>query len=138
MHTNLSLSTLKSVTILYKFCCFLFTNNTGELYPVRPFSIIPNFSNLSISLCTTAFCSSLIGYGCTKNGESSRGCNLTSKYGHVKISSPKLKASHFCFNISTTAILSSEVKTDFDRSILLSINSSSVQSLCGSSLSNHG
>ena len=126
MHTSHSLSTLKSVTTLYKFCCFLFTNNTGELYPIRPFSIIPNLSNLSISLCTIAFCSSLIGYGHAKNGVSSRSCNLTSKYEHVPISSLKLKASCFCFSISTTSVFSSEVKIDIDRSILLSINLLSV------------
>ena len=93
--TNHSLSTLKSVTTLYKFCCFLFTRRTGELYPVKPLRIIPNFSNLSISFCIIGFWSSRILYGLTKEGLSSRNFNLTSKYGHVPISSRMLKAAVF-------------------------------------------
>ena len=84
----ISLSTLKSVTTRYKFCCFLLTKRTGELYPVKPLQIIPSFSNLSISFCIICFWSSQILYGLTKKGLSSHSFNFTSKYEHVPISSP--------------------------------------------------
>ena len=91
-HTNHSLSTLKSVTTWYKFCCFCLTNSTGKLYPVKSFWIIPSFSNLSISFCIIGFWSSQMLYGHTKKGLSSRNLSFTSKYGHVPISSLMLNA----------------------------------------------
>ena len=136
--TNLSLSTLKSVTTRYKFCCFLLTKRTGKLYPVKPLRIIPSFSNLSISFCIIGFWSSRILYVLTKKGLSSHSFNFTSKYGHVPISSLMLNAAVFSSISFIRRSFSAADKMLLSNGTFRHNISSSVIFHLGSSESNHG
>ena len=87
---------------------------------------MPKCSSLSISFCMTFFCSSLIGYGLTKNGVSSFSFRCTSINGQVPISSLRLNTSvnsstfvknssfSFSFNIES-------LRLSFIQSISLSV-----------------
>ena len=83
--------------------------------------------NHFISLSINALSSSLTWYGLIKNGDLS--VMSISMLGHVPISSLKLNASLYLYNIFMTSFFSSSVKHELSRSIYFSNISLSVKHL---------
>ena len=95
-------------------------------------------SSLSISFCKTFFCSSLIGYGLTKNGVSSFNFKCTSIKGQVPISSLRLKMSVNCSTFVRNSSLPFLSNTESLRLSFIQSISESVIFLLMSSDSNQG
>ena len=85
-----------------------------------------------------ALSSSFTWYGLIKNGDLSVTSISTSMFGHVPISSLRLNASLYLYNISITFTFSSLFRHEVLKSMYFSNISLSVMFLLSSSGSNHG
>ena len=90
------------------------------------------------SFCMTFFCSSLIGYGLTKNGISSFNFKCTSMNGQVPISSLRLKMSVNCSTFVRNSSVPFSSNTESLRLSFIQSISVSVMFLLMSSDSNQG
>ena len=99
---------------------------------------MPKCLSLSISFCKTFFCSSVIGYGLTKNGISSFYFRCTSINGQVPILSLRLKMSVNCSMFVRNSSLPFSSNTESLRLSFIQSISVSVIFLLMSSDSNQG
>ena len=91
---------LKSETHLLSFINFLLPNITGLELAEKPFFNILKWHNLVISLFSIYLSSSFTLYDVMENGDLSITSISTSKLGHMSISSLKLNASLYLYNLS--------------------------------------
>ena len=107
---------LKSVTTLLSFVSFLLINITGLEQAENPSFNMPKWHNHFISLSIKALSSSFTCYGLMKNGDLSVTSISISILEHVPISSLRLNASLYFFNISSTSFFSFSIRHDFSKS----------------------